>query len=120
MRSTIADEFILVAQNTDTNVTKYYVARPLIPTHTSITSNINPSTYGQQIHLVAKVTPDSRTGSDYRQCLVVRQRCSALALPDDDHRNFELGAVNLDGWCPQRDSGIPRFHDVGFEHVARV
>jgi len=52
-------QFILVAQNTDTNVTKYYVARPLIPTHTTITSNINPSTYGQQIHLVAKVTPDS-------------------------------------------------------------
>ncbi len=52
-------QFILVAQNTDTGTTTYYVARPLIPTHTTITSNINPSTYGQQIHLVAKVTPDS-------------------------------------------------------------
>lgn len=52
-------EFILVTQDSATNAWKYHVARPLIPTHTTITSNINPSTYGQQIHLVAKVTPDS-------------------------------------------------------------
>jgi len=52
-------EFILVATNPDTNDSKFFVAKPAIATHTSITSNINPSTYGQQIHLVAKISPDS-------------------------------------------------------------
>jgi hypothetical protein len=52
-------QFVLVAQNTEAGTTRYYVAKPLVPTHTTITSNINPSPYGQQIHLVAKVTPDS-------------------------------------------------------------
>lgn len=52
-------EFIVAAENNTTFANTFYLARPLIPTHTSITSNINPSTYGQQIHLVARVTPDS-------------------------------------------------------------
>jgi hypothetical protein len=52
-------EFIVTAQDNDTGAVKFYLAKPLIPTHTTITSNINPSTYGQQIHLVAKVSPDS-------------------------------------------------------------
>jgi hypothetical protein len=52
-------EFIVSAENVDTGTTSYYVAKPLVATHTTITSNINPSTYGQQIHLVAKVSPDS-------------------------------------------------------------
>lgn len=52
-------EFIVVAENFDTGATAYYVAKPAIPTHTTITSNANPATYGQQIHLVAKVSPDS-------------------------------------------------------------
>jgi len=52
-------EFIVVAQNFDTGASAHYVAKPAIPTHTTITSNANPSIYGQQIHLVAKVSPDS-------------------------------------------------------------
>jgi hypothetical protein len=52
-------EFIVVAADPNSDAKKYYLAKPLIPTHTTITSNINPSTYGQQIHLVAKVSPDS-------------------------------------------------------------
>jgi len=52
-------EFIVVANNFDTGASASYVAKPAIPTHTTITSNANPSTYGQQIHLVAKVSPDS-------------------------------------------------------------
>ena len=52
-------EFIVVAENNTTFENRYYVAKPLVPTHTTVTSNINPSIYGQQIHLVAKVTPDS-------------------------------------------------------------
>jgi len=52
-------EYLVAAQNFDTGAGAEYLAKPLIPTHTTITSNINPSTYGQQIHLVAKVTPDS-------------------------------------------------------------
>jgi len=51
-------QYIVAVQDPNGPI-EYYVAKPLIPTHTTITSNINPSTYGQQIHLVAKVTPDS-------------------------------------------------------------
>ena len=51
--------FIVAAGTLNSDERKYYVAKPLIPTRTTITSNINPSTYGQQIHLVAKVAPDS-------------------------------------------------------------
>jgi probable HAF family extracellular repeat protein len=54
-----AGEILLAAQNDDTGESRYYLAKPLITTHTTVTSNINPSTYGQSIHLVAKVSPDS-------------------------------------------------------------
>ena len=52
-------EIVLQAVNPDTGESNSYLAKPLIPTHTTITSNINPSMYGQQIHLVAKVSPGS-------------------------------------------------------------
>jgi probable HAF family extracellular repeat protein len=52
-------EYLVAAQNFDTGASAGYLAKPLTPTHTTVSSNINPSTYGQQIHLVAKVTPDS-------------------------------------------------------------
>ena len=45
--------------NPDTGDNRFFVAKPATATHTTITSNINPSTYGQQIHLVAKISPDS-------------------------------------------------------------
>jgi hypothetical protein len=37
----------------------YFIATPLIPTRISISSNINPSSYGQAIHLVASILPTS-------------------------------------------------------------
>jgi probable HAF family extracellular repeat protein len=52
-------EFIVVTLNLDTGYNGFFVAKPAIATHTTITSNINPSTYGQQIHLVARISPDS-------------------------------------------------------------
>jgi probable HAF family extracellular repeat protein len=52
-------EIVLQSVNPDTGESRSYLAKPLIPTHTTITSNISPSTYGQQIHLIAKVSPDS-------------------------------------------------------------
>ena len=52
-------QYLVAAQNFDTGASAGYLAKPLIPTQTTISSNINPSTYGQQIHLVAKVTPDA-------------------------------------------------------------
>jgi len=54
-----AGEILLLASNDETSDFATYLAKPLITTHTTITSNINPSTYGQQIHLIAKVSPDS-------------------------------------------------------------
>jgi len=54
-----AGEILLYAANDETGEGAYYLAKPLITSHTTITSNINPSTYGQQIHLVARVSPDS-------------------------------------------------------------
>src|SRR5581483_7542242 len=42
-------EILLVGENQNTGERTAYIAKPLIPTHTSIRSNINPSTYGQQI-----------------------------------------------------------------------
>jgi hypothetical protein len=54
---------VLVVNNTTepgmAGTVDWYIAHPAIPTHTGVTSNINASTYGQQIHLVARITPDS-------------------------------------------------------------
>jgi probable HAF family extracellular repeat protein len=49
---------LTVADNTSYAMT-YYIAKPLIPTTSSIWSSINPSSYGQQVHLVATIKADS-------------------------------------------------------------
>jgi len=56
---TDSGKILLQAINTKTNVISYVVATPTIPTRITISSNINPSSYGQQIHLVASVIPSS-------------------------------------------------------------
>jgi hypothetical protein len=45
--------------NSKTGKTEYFVATPTVPTKITIASNINPSSYGQQIHLVASIIPNS-------------------------------------------------------------
>ena len=106
-------EFIVAAENNTTFANSYYVAKPLIPTHTTITSNINPSTYGQQIHLVAKVTPDSgpvpTTGSVswYDNGTLVGYRT------DDNHRYFELGTLDLDRWSHNVTAMFPANTTLG-------
>ena len=49
----------LNAYNTKTNADSFLIATPAIATRISISSNINPSVFGQQIHLVASVIPAS-------------------------------------------------------------
>jgi probable HAF family extracellular repeat protein len=56
---TDSGKILLRAINTKTNSVGYLIATPAVPTRISISSNINPSSYGQQIHLVASVIPDS-------------------------------------------------------------
>jgi len=52
-------KILMRALDTTTNDTSYLIATPAVPTRISISSNINPSSFGQPIHLVATVTPDS-------------------------------------------------------------
>jgi hypothetical protein len=66
-----------------------------------------------QVTLVSLPAPSGGSG-------VALVDMNAAGGPYDDHRNFELGAFDLDGWGPQRNSGIPSFYDFGFEHVTGV
>jgi probable HAF family extracellular repeat protein len=50
---------LVTATNNQTGATTRLLAGPIIPTRISITSNINPSSYGQPIHLVASIHPAS-------------------------------------------------------------
>jgi probable HAF family extracellular repeat protein len=43
----------------DFSQTLYYLLTPAIATHTAIRSDINASSYGQKIHLIATIAPDS-------------------------------------------------------------
>jgi probable HAF family extracellular repeat protein len=52
-------KILLSARNSKTNASSYYVATPTISTRITISSNVNPSSYGQPIHLVASVIPAS-------------------------------------------------------------
>jgi probable HAF family extracellular repeat protein len=46
----------VAASNTATGAEAWYIAHPAIPTHTRISSNLNPSTYGQQLRTARRVS----------------------------------------------------------------
>jgi hypothetical protein len=56
---TDSGKILLSSINTQTNRYSNLIATPAVPTRISINSDINPSSYGQGIHLVASVIPDS-------------------------------------------------------------
>jgi hypothetical protein len=56
---TDSGKILLKALNTTTNGSSYFIATPAAPARISISSNINPSSFGQPIHLVATVTLNS-------------------------------------------------------------